>query len=239
MTANMPILQIQGLHVSFEKNQALAGIDLEVQQGESIALLGPNGGGKTTLLKAILGLQQADRGSIRILGQRPRAQSLRLLGYVPQKNSFSSDYPVTVRELVLTAFVDSMRPLRKVSAKQEEMAHGLLRSFGLLDLLRSPVSSLSGGELQRLLIVRALATEPRLLLLDEPMAHLDTENRELLYGILKQRPRDTAFLMATHDTEALSQHFSRVVFLNQGILFLGPPKKARQALRQFSKRWIF
>ena len=162
-------LKITDLSVSYGDVEAIQNINLTVNEGEYLGIIGPNGGGKTTLISAVTGLIRPDSGTVRIFGEEGRAARSNI-GYVPQNSKVSRDFPITVSETVMTAFLKGgAHPFRRFDSSDRKKALSYLEKLGLSELSERNVSALSGGEFQRLLIARALAGEPRLLVLDEPV----------------------------------------------------------------------
>lgn len=199
--------------------KVLDGVDLTVADGEFLALIGPNGGGKTTLLKLVLGLFRPLAGDVLVLG-RPAAAlgpARRLLGYVPQETAVSKHFPATVLDVTLMGTYASLGLLRWPGKREKEAAREALRRTGLADLADAPAGHLSGGQQQRLAIARALVAQPRLLLLDEPTSGLDTGGQAQLFALL-QRLREECKLtvvMVSHDVTALAHYAGQLACLNR------------------------
>jgi zinc transport system ATP-binding protein len=201
----------------------LEDVSLVVEPRDYVALLGPNGAGKTTLLRAILGLVEPDRGSVRVFGQPPRRARGRV-GYVPQRASFDLDFPIRVLDVVLMGRLAASRALRRFGASDRSRARAALERVEMGSLAERPIGSLSGGELQRVLIARALAVEPQLLLLDEPAASLDERMGGSLWELLEELSRDLAIVLVSHDIGAISRHVRSVACLNRR-LFAHPARE--------------
>lgn len=204
-----PAINIKGVDFSYVKNETvLQNINLEMPQGGFVAVLGPNGGGKTTLLKLILGLLEPDCGSIRVFGKNPE-QARGNIGYVPQFSTINTSFPATVLDTMLMgAAVKS--PLRGVrwntDKKAVNAARELLQAVGMEGLERAPVNALSGGQRQRVLVARALmgkrarpANEPFLLILDEPTANVDPEGKCCFYEFIRNAGHDVSIMVVSHD----------------------------------------
>jgi zinc transport system ATP-binding protein len=200
----------------------LEGVSFEVKQGEFAALCGPNGGGKTTLLRAALGLVPLAGGTLELLGA-PAGNATAAVGYLPQVKPVSGAFPARVVD-VITAARRSSWPLF-VSALERERAASLLASVGGERLIDAPLRGLSGGELQRVFLARALCSEPKLLLLDEPTAGVDEKGRgeflELLAGIAART--ELAAVLVTHSADAIRRLAERVIYLDRVVRAWGPP----------------
>lgn len=214
-------LRVEGVVVELGGKRVLDGVSFEVESGEFAALCGPNGGGKTTLLRAALGLVPLSAGSIEVLGAPPGAGAR--VGYLPQVKSFGAAFPARVVD-VITAAWRGRWPFR-VSGADRERARGVLARVGGERLLESPLGGLSGGELQRAFLARALVTDPGLLLLDEPTAGVDGRGRaefhELLAGIAARS--DMAAVLVTHNADAVRRLAERVVYLDGTLRAWGAP----------------
>jgi len=191
----------------------LDGVDLSVPYGEFLAIIGPNGGGKTTLLRLILGLLSPDGGSVTVLGTTP-ARAASRVGYVPQLSQFDRTFPLTVMDAVLMGRLGSGKAFRPYSQGDRDAAREKLGLLRIEDLEGSRMGDLSGGQRQRVLIARALASDPELLLLDEPSAGIDPENQENFYNILRELNSRVTIVMTTHDVGAVSAYVSKIGCMN-------------------------
>ncbi len=216
-----PALVFEGVSFAYGQVPVLQDVDLCIGRGEFIALIGPNGGGKSTLVKLALGLLQATAGRISVLGttvQRARAR----VGYVPQFAGFARDYPISVREVVLHGRLGRRAWWRRLDGADRDAADAALAAAGVQDLAGRTVAQLSGGQLQRLLVARALATEPELLLLDEPTAHVDTRAEHGLFDLLAGLRARMAIVMVSHDVGLVSRHVDAVACLNRRLICHAP-----------------
>jgi ABC-type Mn2+/Zn2+ transport system ATPase subunit len=214
-------LETRELGVTLGGRRILENVSLSVGPGEFLCLLGPNGGGKTTFLKAVLGLVPS-RGTVDLFGTGATA-GRRRVGYLPQRKGFAEDFPAAVCELVVAA-QRGRWPWRVRPAEREHAAAvlGRVRGEALID---RPLSSLSGGETQRAFLARALVNDPPLILIDEPLAALDTRGREDLLAILAElAARDrTAAVIVTHEPETVTRIADRVAYLDVKLRAAGPP----------------
>jgi zinc transport system ATP-binding protein len=224
LTKDTPALEINNLSVYYRSTPALTNLRLTVAPGEFLGIIGPNGGGKTTLLRAILGLVPSASGSeIKVFGKSPR--SARGIGYVPQSAQLDRAFPISVCEVVMTAFLKGgAHPLFRYSDEHRKSAKALLERVGIADLADRHVSQLSGGEFQRLLIARALAVQPQLLLLDEPTASVDPSSRECIYDLLAELNQSMTILLVTHDMLAVSSFVTSIACLNRTLIYHGQPE---------------
>jgi zinc transport system ATP-binding protein len=208
------IIEIKDLWVRYEQELVLQNINLSVYQGDYIGIIGPNGGGKTTLFKVILGLISPQQGEIKILG-KPVTKGRRYIGYVPQIMQFDSAFPITVADVVRMGRLGKQKLLRPYGKRDEEVVQRVLEQVGLGNWRDRALSELSGGQRQRVYIARALATEPEILLLDEPTANLDENVSATLYELLHQLNEFVTILIISHDISAISSYVKTVGCLNR------------------------
>jgi zinc transport system ATP-binding protein len=204
-----PVVAIRDLWFAYEGREVLQAVNLEVGPRDFLAMIGPNGGGKTTLLKLILGLIEPARGEIRVLGRAAQDASP-FIGYVPQDVHAQSDYPISVIDVVRMGSLTSGRRWRRAPDLGREAALELLQHLGLAAYADRRLGSLSGGQRQRVFIARALAAQPRLLLLDEPTASIDASGQAAFYLLLKELNKDIPIVLVSHDLLAVSTHVKSV-----------------------------
>ncbi|EQB22689.1 Zinc ABC transporter, ATP-binding protein ZnuC [Dehalobacter sp. UNSWDHB] len=217
-------VHIDNLSVYYGQTPALAGVCLDVADGDYLGIIGPNGGGKSTLLKAILGLAPVVEGTVQIYGKSP-GKSRALVGYVPQFAAMDRRFPITLFEVVLTGCLkQGLTPFFRFTAKDKEIAHELLERVGIASLANRQIAELSGGEFQKMLIARALAINPRLLLLDEPTASVDAVSRDQIYGLLAELNQNMTIILVTHDLLAISSKVHRLACLNSRLVYHGEPE---------------
>lgn len=207
MTEVPVALQFKDVSFAYPSLQILDGVTFHFHQGEFIALVGPNGSGKTTLLKLILGLEEAQRGTIQLMGGSVKTMRP-TIGYVPQHATYDPSFPISVIEVVMMGLVDAKRRLKKQEIRA--MAIEALKQVELEDLVDRPYSQLSGGQRRRVLVARALVARPTMLILDEPTANMDQESERRLYQTLKRLKGNTTILIVTHDTRFVSDLTDRV-----------------------------
>ncbi|WP_373482970.1 metal ABC transporter ATP-binding protein [Acetobacterium sp.] len=218
------VVHVDNLTVFYGQTPAIAGVCLDVYEGEYLGIIGPNGGGKTTLLKTILGINPPTEGAVEIYGE-PIARKRTLMGYVPQFAAMNKTFPITVFEVVLTGRIKSrFKPFFHYTQKDKEIVWDLLAKVGLSDLAERQISQLSGGEFQKMLIARALAVKPRLLLLDEPTASVDAVSREQIYHLLEELNKEMTIILVTHDLLAVSSYVGRLACLNTRLVYHGEPE---------------
>ncbi|MEG3056719.1 MAG: ABC transporter ATP-binding protein [Methanomicrobiales archaeon] len=210
-----PVIEVDDLWVRLRGQIILEGVSLAIYPDDFYAIIGPNGGGKTTLLRAILGLLTPCRGEIRILGSRD-ASMRRHLGYVPQFRTFDFQYPITVREMILSGRLGHItRFPRRYGADDHARADEALETLQITDLADRQIQNLSGGEQQRVIIARALVGDPKVLLLDEPTVYVDAPTEAHFYDIVDQLRDRMAIVLVTHDVGVLPGLVTRVACLNR------------------------
>lgn len=215
MSSSEPVILIRDLDFAYEQTPILEEVNLQIDHLESVCLIGPNGGGKTTLLKLILGLLTPDRGEIEVLGRRPKDVRLRL-GYVPQHAHYDSLFPVTVLDVVLMGRIgrQSLGWYHAADRLAARKALALMKLDFLADRL---LGAISGGQRQRVMIARALASEAEILILDEPTANIDITSEYDLFNLLLELNRTRTIIVVTHDVGFASTFFRRVVCVNRRV----------------------
>ncbi len=209
------VLDVEHLVVERGGHVVLDDISFTLYAGDVAAVIGPNGGGKTSFLMTILGLLQPAAGSIAIFG-KPPAEARSRIGYVPQMHTFDFAYPMTVLDMVLSGRLGHIPGLiKRYRIEDYAAARRALAAMDLSGYEDRPIANLSGGEQQRVVISRALAGEPELLILDEPTVYVDGPTGERLMGLLEELRHTMTILMVTHDVGAMSGHVNRVACLNR------------------------
>jgi zinc transport system ATP-binding protein len=215
-----PVISLSGISFSYGSVPVLENVCLEIGQRESVCVVGPNGGGKTTLIKLILGLLQPDAGKICVLG-RPPWQARLNIGYMPQHVLFDQQFPVTVMDIVLMGRIG--RPglsgfFGWPNRDDRDAAHEALRQVDMDEFCHHKFASLSGGQRQRVLIARAICSRPDLLLLDEPTSNVDTLVESRLWDLLQELNKQMTILMVTHDLGFVSNLVEKVICVNRRVV---------------------
>ena len=211
-------VELNGVWVQYNDIPALENITVSIKKNEFVSVIGPNGGGKTTFLKIILGLLRPQEGEVRVLGISPRPGSLSI-GYLPQYISFDRSFPISVFDIVLMGRYS--RPLTGYSNKDADMVKESLTTVGMLDSIHRQIGTLSGGELQRVFLARALVKSPQLLLLDEPITSIDLEMRASFYDLLSELKKRMTIILVTHDVSVVSAYVDSVACLNRRLFYHG------------------
>ena len=214
--ADQPAIRIEDLWFSYDGPPVLAEVSLELDCGEFACIVGPNGGGKTTLLKLILGLLQPDRGTVRVFGGSP-VHAGRRIGYTPQHAVFDAQFPASVMDVALMGRLGRSRLFGPYGKADRQAAGRALAEVDVYDLRKRSFSALSGGQRQRVLIARSLASDPELLLFDEPTVHLDVRVEKEFYELLRELNKRLTVVVVSHDVGLVSQFISTVVCVKQRV----------------------
>ncbi len=213
---NEPIIEVKDVWFFYNAIPVLQDVNFTVRGGDFVALLGPNGGGKTTLLKLMLGLLKPERGAIRIFGQSPRESSHRI-GYMPQHLHFNQSFPISVLDVVLMGRLRPSRAWSRYTQKDRTAAQQALERVEMGESANRRVGELSGGQQQRVFIARALVDEPEVLFLDEPTASVDSKHQTDLFDILKELNETVTIIVVSHDIGVVSSHIKSVACVNQQV----------------------
>lgn len=219
-----PALAIEGVSFRYagSATDALSDVTVRVDGGERVALVGPNGSGKSTLLKLIVGLEGADRGTISVFGHEASSCRHRV-AIVPQRSTVDWEFPVTVRQVVLMGRYVHRGWLHRPRKDDHDAVESALEAMKIGDLAERQVGELSGGQQQRVMLARTIAHDADLLLLDEPLNHVDLTTQELIFHTLEDlTARGKAVIVSTHDLGILNVHFSRALFLDRALIGDGP-----------------
>ncbi len=215
---NKILAKIDNINAGYNGNVVLKKVSLEIRENDFIGVIGPNGGGKTTLLKVLLGILKPYSGKIIFPDGKIK------IGYLPQSSQIDKSFPITVKELVESGFQSDSRLLFSLKSSQKKMADELLHETGMIQYAKKPIAELSGGQLQKLLISRAIINEPELLILDEPSTYVDKNFEGELYDWLKELNKKMAIIMVTHDVGIIPSLVKSIACVN-GNLHYHPSNK--------------
>ncbi|MGY0693290.1 metal ABC transporter ATP-binding protein [Virgibacillus sp. FSP13] len=223
------VIAMKNIHYTYDKQEALDHINFELPQGAFMGLVGPNGGGKSTLIKLILGLIRPNTGSISLFGKPiEKFHDWDRIGFVSQKsNSFNKGFPATVFEVVSMGLTAKIGYLKFFKKHHKEKIVQAINQVGMGDYVHQNIGDLSGGQQQRIFIARSLVNDPELLILDEPTVGVDAENVKRFYEILHQlnQEQGITLLLVTHDTGIMTEYATDIVCLNKTLHFHGNPKE--------------
>jgi zinc transport system ATP-binding protein len=224
-----PIVQVENLDFAYGDTHVLSDVNFSLFSGDFVGVIGPNGGGKTTLLKLLLGFLKPKRGTITLLGEAPQRVAGKV-GYVPQRLPFDRQFPITVMDVVLTGRLSRL-PWYGIYSEQDCLAaKEALARVSLTPQLEAPFGTLSGGQAQRALIARAIVSEPQLLLLDEPTSSVDVKSQADIYQILKSLRKEMTIIMVTHDLTAVMEQVQSILCV-QGNVF---PLERQEVCKHFA-----
>lgn len=213
---NNTIIALNDVCVAYGARQQLAldHASLSIEQGDFVAITGPNGGGKTTTLRVILQLLKPTSGSVAFYRDGRQVQHLEM-GYLPQKNMIDSRFPVTVAEVVAMGLPAIMKPLHRITAQERNLIDSMLETVGMADKRNSPIGSLSGGQLQRTLLGRAMISSPEVLVLDEPLSYIDKAFEHHLYGIIERVSHSSTIILVSHEMSVISGMANRHIIIDK------------------------
>lgn len=218
------------LVVRYEDFTALEGVTFDVRFGEALGIVGPNGSGKSTLLKTVAGLLQPSSGDLRVLDGSPKAQPPGTIAYVPQIEAVDWSFPATVWDVVAMGRFPRKQFWQRCDKHDREVTHEALRAVDMEKLADRPIANLSGGQQQRVFVARAIAQEPRLLLLDEPTTGVDAQTEEQLREVVRKIVAGgMPVLMTTHDLDRVDEWFDRLMVLDRHVIAVGTPAEVAES----------
>jgi zinc transport system ATP-binding protein len=218
--AGEELVRLENVWVHYDNVAILEGVDLSIKQDDFLGIIGPNGGGKTTLLRVILGLVKPSRGEVTVLGSTPE-RNRKFIGYIAQSSLFDHDFPISVLEVVLMGRYGKVGLIKRFSNEDKKLALKALETVEMLDYKDRQIGRLSGGEQQRVFIARALVAEPKMLLLDEPTTGVDTPMQTEFYELLAKLKHTMAIVLVSHDISAVSIYVDKIACLNHQLYYHG------------------
>ena len=230
MKFTVPILDVKNLSFVLKEQTILSNISLEIFRSEYIAIIGPNGGGKTTLVRMLLGLEKPTSGEVRIYGKKlSRFKEWHKIGYVPQRAAqIDSSFPATVLDIVKMGRTSQRSPFSGFSKLDRELVDDAMAKMDISDLKDKMVGTLSGGQRQRVMIARALASKPEILILDEPNTGVDVASQKRFYSLLRElnKKEGITIVFITHDIGVIADDIARLFTINQKAIICNNPKQA-------------
>ncbi|NOY69953.1 MAG: ABC transporter ATP-binding protein [Deltaproteobacteria bacterium] len=212
-----PAVSLDRISFSYNGRQVLQNVTLAIPDGEFMAIIGPNGGGKSTLVKIILGLLKPDSGHVSVLGLPPE-KAARLIGYMPQDVLINRSFPISVMDVVLMGRLRN-KGRSRITPHDRNLALDILDRLAIGDLAGRKIADISGGQRAKVFLARALVTDPKILILDEPTSSLDTNAQTELYALLKQINAEKTVILVSHDLMVLSTHVRAVACVNREVHF--------------------
>jgi zinc transport system ATP-binding protein len=222
-------IEVRDLWFSHGKDVVLKNVGFALEQGDFLGIIGPNGGGKTTLLKLLLGILKPDRGRIRVLGEEPHDAKFRV-GYVPQDTDFNRTFPISVMDVALMGRLARTRVGFGYSREDRGKVREVLERVGMWEYRQRSIGQISGGQRQRVFIARALMTDPEILFLDEPTASVDPEFQTDLYAFLRELNERVTIVVITHDIGVISSHMKSIACINKHFIFHAGGQITREML---------
>jgi ABC-type Mn2+/Zn2+ transport system ATPase subunit len=219
-------IEIRDLTVAYNRRRAVEDVTLSVPRRAMVGIVGPNGGGKSTLIKAVLGLVPVEGGEVEILGRPVDRRARRLVGYVPQREEVDWNFPVSAFDVVMMGRVPSMKLLRRPMARDRELVWEALKTVGMEKFADTRIGEFSGGQQQRVFLARALAQEAEVLLLDEPVSGVDAPSQHEIFDLLRGlQEAGKTVIVTTHDLSCVAERFDLALLLNRRLVAFGRPEE--------------
>lgn len=220
----MSVVSVKNLAVRYNASDIFSGVSFIVEPGDYVALAGPNGSGKTTMIKTILGMIRPAAGDVFLFGNHiSEFDKWHKIGYIPQRLNFNPHFPATVKEVIAMGLIPKMSFPKAIAKSHESAIDRVLSMMDIADLKKRNIGELSGGQQQRVIIARALINEPELLILDEPTTAVDPDTRERFFSILSDinRNKNVTIVLVTHDTGSAGKYASKFLYFDREIIFYG------------------
>ena len=211
-----PIIQISDLNAAYEEKTVLSHVDLTVYERDFLGIIGPNGGGKTTLIKSILGLHQPQKGKIHFFKNGKEVPEINM-GYLPQYNNIDKKFPISVYEVILSGLSKQKSIFQRYSNEQHELVRQMIIQMGLEGMDKRAIGELSGGQLQRALLGRALVSNPEVIILDEPNTYIDKRFEAKLYSLLEEINKERAIILVSHDIGTILKNVKTIACVNETV----------------------
>lgn len=228
---NNIVVELKDVCFSYTNVSVLESINITIKEKDFLSMIGPNGGGKTTILKIILGLLEPNKGTVYVFNTSAK-KARKHIGYLPQHISFDFDFPISVQEVVLMGRLGKRGIGRKFTEADVSVCMQALEKVGMQKYKNSELGKLSGGQRQRVFIARALSTEPRLLLLDEPVSSVDTQWQQSFYELLHDLNKEITIVLVTHDISVVSTYIDKIACLNKKLYYHGSKKEGMHKISE-------
>ncbi len=208
------LINIDNIVAGYDNKIVLHDVSLDIWENDFLGIIGPNGGGKTTLLKIILGLLKPKSGSVRYFDGEKEVSSLKI-GYLPQMNKIDKKFPISVREVVLSGLMAEKPRFRDFTAEQKQRAEEVISQMGLQELAKRAIGDLSGGQLQRVLLGRSMVSRPKVLILDEPNSYVDKRFESHFYNLLEEISKESSIILVSHDIGTVLSMVKNIACINE------------------------
>jgi zinc transport system ATP-binding protein len=218
LSTKSEVIRLEDVWVQYDGLPVLEAISLSLHERDFLGIIGPNGGGKTTLLKVLLGLIQPSRGQVRIFGRSPE-EGRRFIGYVPQYTKFDHDFPISVWDVAMMGRLVQRGLFRRYTREDKRVVAEALRQVDMLEFQDRQIGQLSGGQRRRVYIARALASDPKVLLLDEPTASVDSRVLGNIYELLQELNERVTMILVSHDIGVVSSYVKTIACLNHRLIY--------------------
>ncbi len=226
------IIDLQNVSFSYTNEEVLQNVSLQIHTGDYVGLIGPNGGGKSTLLKLMLGILTPNKGSVELFHTGiKKFKDWYKIGYVPQRTHIEMNFPVTVEEIVAMGRYGKRGLFHFPTKEDKEKTHEALKQVDMLPFASRRISDLSGGQQQRVFIARALAAEPEVIILDEPTVGVDVKSQQQFYGLLKKLNKELSLtlVLATHDINIIIEESTELTCVDRTLVYYGDPKEFKKS----------
>jgi len=222
---SIPVIDIKGLSVSYDRKRVLSNIFLKIERGKTYGLIGPNGAGKSTLFKSILGLIEPNTGTITI-DDKTIENNHRRIAYVPQKDDIDWDFPATVRDVVMMGRYPHKKLFQRMTKEDKKITNDAMELLGIIELANRQIGALSGGQQQRVFIARSICQQAEIFLMDEPFVGVDMMTEHKIVEIMKDLAlKDKTIMVVHHDLATADDYFDKVILLNQRLITYGDVDK--------------
>lgn len=225
------VVDMQHVYYAYGQAQVVEDVNFLVEENDFLSIIGPNGGGKSTILKIILGLLTPDQGNVKVFGMHPKKARQRI-GYLPQLFNFDFEFPIRVMDIVLMGRLGKRGLGKRYTSEDRDICFNALHKVGMDSFSERQIGDLSGGQRQRVFIARALATEPALLLLDEPVASVDSTWQQTFYHLLEELNKEMTIIMVTHDIAVVSLYIDKIACINKKLYYHGSKKDGMEKLKE-------
>lgn len=226
-----PIIKIEHLAAGYEDKQVLQDVNLTVYKDDYLGIIGPNGGGKTTLMRLILGLKKPQDGSIKYYKEGKEVKEI-TMGYLPQYNALDKQFPISVYEVVLSGLSKTKRIFARYSKAQHQQVKDTLKRMQLEDLKDRHIGALSGGQLQRVLLARAIVAKPDVVILDEPNTYIDRRFQKQMYEMLEQINQECAIIIVSHDIAEVLNNVKHIACVNHHLHYHNTADMPKEKLEE-------